>query len=132
MNPQRKYRLGMASNNYWGWGGGGRGVKPVLRGPNLHPHLPLLFIQFSWLFGSHGGLLAHQCFIKGNNENQCNDRDEAKIRTRQLQRVETPGAPMGVSNITETQEQKKTSMGQETDKCPAPTNQIFSFMLGLL
>ena len=46
MKPQRKYRLGTASNNYWGF-------KPILRGPNLHPHLPLRFTQFSWLFGSH-------------------------------------------------------------------------------
>ena len=42
MKPQRKYRLGTTSNNYWG-------LKPVLRGPNLHPHLPLQFTQFSWL-----------------------------------------------------------------------------------
>ena len=46
MKPQRKYRLGTVSNNYWGEGGG---VKPVLRGANLHPHLPLRFTQFSWL-----------------------------------------------------------------------------------
>ena len=30
MKPQRKYRLGRASNNYWGGG-----VKPVLRATNL-------------------------------------------------------------------------------------------------
>ena len=59
---QRKNRLGTASNNYWGGG-----FKPVLRGPNLHPHLPPRFTQFSWLFGSHGGLLAHQCVITGNS-----------------------------------------------------------------
>ena len=43
------------------------------------------------------------------------------MRTRQLQRVETPGDPIGVRNTTETLEQKKTtswtSMGQEADKC---------------
>ena len=47
---------------------------------------------------------------------------EARIMTRQLQRVEIPGDPWGVSNTTETLEQKKTTswtpMGQETDKCP--------------
>ena len=57
------------------------------------------------------------------------------MRTRQLQRVETPGDSLGVSNTTETLEQKKTTnwipMGQETDKCQSPTNQILSFMLGL-
>ena len=93
----------------WG-GGGGAGDKPVLRGPNLYPHLPLRFTQFSWLFGgSPGGLLAHQCDITGNNYNQRNNRNEAKMRTRQLQRVETPGNPMNVSNTTETLEQKKTT-----------------------
>ena len=60
MKPQRKYRLGTASNNNWGF-------KPVLRGPNLHPYLPLRFTQLSWLFGLHGGILAPQCVITGNN-----------------------------------------------------------------
>ena len=48
MIPQRNYRLGTASNNNWA---GGRGVgvwgKLVLRGPNLHPHVPPRFTHFS-------------------------------------------------------------------------------------
>ena len=56
------------------------------------------------------------------------------MRTRQLQRVETLGDALGVSNTNEPLKQKKTTswapMGRETDKCPALTNQIVSFMLG--
>ena len=44
----------------------------------------------------------------------------------QFQYVETPRDSLGVNNTTETLEQKKntswTPMGQETDKCPAPTD----------
>ena len=64
MKSQRKYRLGTVSNNSWGWRGGG-GLEPVLRRANLHAHLPR-FTQFTWLFGSHGGLLAHQCVVTVN------------------------------------------------------------------
>ena len=57
------------------------------------------------------------------------------MRTRQKQRVETSGDPLGVSNTTETMEQKKTTswtpMGQEIDKGLAPANQTVSFMVGL-
>ena len=47
--------------------GGGVGVKPVLLVPDHHPYLSPRFTQFSWLFGLHGGLLAHQCVVKANN-----------------------------------------------------------------
>ena len=57
------------------------------------------------------------------------------LTPRQLQCVETPGDPLRFSNTTETLEQKKTTsvtpMNQETGKCPAPTNLIVSFILGL-
>ena len=49
-----------------GGGGGGGGALNRFYGA-LHSHLPPRFTQFSWLFGSHGGLLAHQCVIMGNN-----------------------------------------------------------------
>ena len=56
------------------------------------------------------------------------------MRTRQLQRVETPGDPCGVGNTTETLEQKQTTsctpMGQETVKYTPPTNPTFSFIMG--
>ena len=110
------------------------GFNPVLRALNLHPHLPLRFTQFSWLFGSHGGLLAHQCVITAQLKSMKRppwSKDENSTVTTRWDTWRS----MSVSNTTETPEQKKTtswtSMGQETDKCPAPTNQIFSFMLGL-
>ena len=112
MKPERKYRLETASNNYWEGGG-----VSVLRRVNLHPHLPPRFTQLSWLFGSHGGFLAHQTFtlifhnlvvrlawmssFTDNNLNQCKVCDEARMRARQLRRVKTPGDPLGVSNTTE-------------------------------
>ena len=46
-----------------GWGE----LKLVLLVTNLHSHLPPQFTQFGRLFGSHGGLLAHQCVVTGNN-----------------------------------------------------------------
>ena len=126
MKPQRKYRLGTGLGRLviitggWGWG-----VKPVLRCTNLHLHLPPQFTQFNWLFGSHGGLLAYKCVVTGNTKNQLKDCDQARMRTRQLQCVETRGDSLGVSNTTNTLEQKNTTswapMGQETDKCQAPT-----------
>ena len=113
MKPQRKNRPGTASNNYCGGGGG---FKLVLRRINPHPHPPPRFTQFSWLFGSHGGLLAHQCVVTTIKIN------EKTVMERQLQRVETPGNPLGISNTTETLQQKKATswnpMGQETDKSP--------------
>ena len=60
MKPQQRYSLGTTSNNY-------RGLTPVLRRLNLHPHLPPRFTQFSWLVGTREGLLAHQCVLIGNN-----------------------------------------------------------------
>ena len=58
---------------------------------SVYPHLPPRFTQFNWMFASTGSLLAHQFVVTGNNEDQWNGCDEARIRTRQLQRVETPG-----------------------------------------
>ena len=76
--PQ-KYHLRTASNSKCRGGGGGVGVEwgggggefgwsggMGLRCTNLHPHLPLRFSQFSWLFGSHGGPLAHKCVVTDN------------------------------------------------------------------
>ena len=61
------------------------------------------------------------------------EASEARMRTRHLQRAETPGDPFCISNITETLEQKttacsRTPMGQETDKSPARTHRIISYI----
>ena len=95
----------MASNNYLGEGERD-GVKQVLIVPNVQSHLPPRFTQFSWLFGLHGGLLAHQSAVTGKTI-QSKYCDEARIMTRQLQRVESPTNPLSVSNITEALEQKQ-------------------------
>ena len=108
MKPQRKYRHRTASNNKWGF-------IPVLLVPNLHPNLPPRFTHFSWLFGSHGGPLAYQCVVTGNNYSQWKDCDEARIRFRELQRVETHGDPWGFSNTSETWKQKKTTSWTQVD-----------------
>lgn len=63
MTLQRNYRVIIT-------GRGRMGIKANLRGPNLIPNLPPRFTQLSWLFGSHGGLLAYQRVITGNKYNQ--------------------------------------------------------------
>ena len=120
MKQQWKYRLWSASNNNW-W------FKTFLRCTILHPHLPPRFTQLSWLFGSHGSFVANKCVVICNTETQWKDCDEARIRTRQLQRVETLEIPRPQHDHWNTgakEDQSWTPMGQETDKCPAPTNQI--------
>ena len=104
---------------------------PTLNGPKPSPsssaavYTIKLAIRLAWRSPSssmcrHGQQLKHY-----------EDGDDARRRTQQLQRVETPGDPLGVSNTTDTLEQKKTTswipLGQQRDKCSAP-NQPNSFL----
>ena len=74
------------------------------------------------------------CFARMELSYLINVSSRATIKIK-IQRLETLWDPWGVSNTTETLEQKKitswTPIGQETDKCLAPINQIVSFVLGL-
>lgn len=111
--------------------------KPICLGdfdPRLHP--PLRFKTLSRLFGWYGELLIHQWVIAGNNWiNVKKKHDETKMRTRLIQRVETAWESWDV-NTTGTLEQKTTTswtqLGEETNKYPAPINQIFSCILGAI
>ena len=83
MNNNESTALGRSVIITWG---GGDGVKPVLLIPNLHPHLPPRFIQLSWLFASHGGLIAHKCVVTATIK-VSEKTGKARVRIRQLQRV---------------------------------------------
>ena len=67
MKPQQNTAFGRSAIIVGEGGGGGGGVKPVLLVPNFHPHLSPRITQLSWLLGSHGGLLGHQCAVMANN-----------------------------------------------------------------
>ena len=82
------------------------GLKPVLRCANIHPHLPPRFTQLSWLFGLHGGFLAHY---------ECVGQQLKSMKKTVMKQgwgldsynALRPGDHLGVCNTTETLLQKK-------------------------
>ena len=88
MKPQRKYRPGMASNNNWEGVWTGFTARKPSSSSSAAVYTIKLAVRLTWRSPS-SSMCRHGNQLK--SVNQWKDCDEARMRTRQLQRAETPG-----------------------------------------